>query len=707
MKILMLIDKLSVGGAESHLITLSRALVREGHTVHVFAEQGVWTKEAEAAGAVCLFPAAPLTGKGFALSAVPTALHLRRLVYHGGYDILHAHTRRTAFLLRLVGRRPFCARVVTCHAKFSPRYRRLCYWGEGTVAVSDDLRAHLSRTFALPSRRICVIPNGIDTARFSPAGRTPATDVLRITFASRLDGDCSKAARLLLSLCEGWRELLAARGKRLCVTVVGGGEAYAPLRKLADEINQRAGEPLVHMAGRVDDPAPIFRATDLFVGVSRAAIEALCCGATVLLAGDEGMAGVLTADNFDRLFQSNFCCRGEAALSREGLDAAFTSFWEDDAANREQKAGDLRKMAAARLGDERMAADTEAVYRRTLRRHRPRSWLIAGYAGCGNLGDDAILRRLIARLEAQDANASIAATVRHPSDPRHRFSGAALIDRRSPVALLGAIWRSDALLMGGGCLLQNCSAHGGRSLLYYLSLAWVARLLRRPVLWVAAGIGPLGGRLSRRLVGRTLRRAAYISVRDSASRRLVLSLGVPPARVRCEADPVLSLTPAPKVDALAFLEAHLPQNAGGGRYLCVAPRRGCLDESNFARALARLHEQEGVYPLFLAFDREEDAPVCDRLMAACGRGTRLPCEDEAVLAALLSLPCVVGMAAGRLHALILAHVGGAPAIALVDGGCDGKVAGFASSVGFDTLSKGATEGEIWGVLRGIFNRRDE
>jgi polysaccharide pyruvyl transferase CsaB len=706
MKILMLIDRLCVGGAESHVITLTRALVKQGHNVHIFAEQGAWTKTAKAAGAVCHFPPAPLTGKGFAVTALPNALYLRRMIDRGGYDILHAHTRRTAFLLRLVGRRPFCARVVTCHARFAPRYRRLCYWGEGTVAVSEDLKAHLTRVFSLPSQRICVISNGIDTGHFFAAGRVEKPHTVRLTFASRLDEDCSTAARLILSLCEKWRDVLLARGMRLSVTIVGGGEAYGALCREAAGINERAGEELVHMVGALDDPAPIFRQTDLFVGVSRAALEALFCGATVLLSGDEGMAGLLTRDNFDRLAMGNFCCRGEEALTREGLNAAFLAFLDTTKAERDAQSEQLRAMAADRLGADRMGRSTEAVYRRWLRSHLPQKWLIAGYAGCGNLGDDAIARCLIDRLVAKDPAAGVSLTVRDPADPRHRFEGATLIDRRSPTALLRAIWQSDALLLGGGCLLQNCSKHGGRSLLYYLSLAWLARLFRRPVLLVAAGIGPLKGGLSRHFVGRALRRTAYLSVRDAASRRLALSLGVSPSRIHSEADPVLSLTPAPQEAAVAFLNGHLPPEAGGRRYLCIVPRPGCMDEAVFARILRRLYEKEGIYPLFLAFDRAEDTPVCDRLIAACGVGCRIPSEDEALVAALFGLPEVVGVAAGRLHALIVAHVAGKAAVALIGNGCDGKVTGFARSVGGGILRPKMNVEDIECTLSRLWKEED-
>jgi hypothetical protein len=148
---------------------------------------------------------------------------------------------------------------------------------------------------------------------------------------------------------------------------------------------------------------------------------------------------------------------------------------------------------------------------------------------------------------------------------------------------------------------------------------------------------------------------------------------------------VLSLAPASKEAGKAFLERHLPAGARGKRYLCIAPRAGCIDEQALALALRHLHLKEGIYPLFFAFDHQEDASICEGLIASCGIGCRFPTDDEALVAALFSLDEVVGVAAGRLHALILSQVGGKAGVAMIGDGHDDKVAGFARSVGGEIL----------------------
>lgn len=701
MKVLLLIDALTPGGAETHVVTLARSLASGGHTVSVLSDGGALEGRLICAGVRCLHPPCPFGGaawQGFWRNL----RFLKRLGQEQSYDIFHAHTRRTALLLRLMGKRPFAARLVTCHARFSPRYRRLSYWGERTVAVSDDLREHLYDAFFLPKEQITIIPNGIDLDEFCPDERPKAAGATHVVFASRLDEDCSAAAFALIPIIDRLRAKYD-----VTLTIAGGGGCYGALSSLAKKVNARHGATIIRLTGALEQVAPLFRSADVFVGVSRAALEALGCGAAVILAGDEGFGGVLTEENFDRHFAANFCCRGEAAISEGALEQALTHLLSMPQADRSRLVGALRERIAECCDARAMAKATEEVYRKALCDHLPRRVLIGGYAGCGNLGDDAILRCLIDRARREFPSISLCATVADPKSAQAQFEGIDLIRRTSLPSLWREMGRADAFVLGGGCLLQNCSAHGNRSLAYYLGLLTLARLRRRPVLLIANGIGPLEGRLPRWLVGRALRRAARISVRDEQSRRLLISLGLSEGAVRLEDDPVLSLRPADKGVAAHVLSLHLPPEASGKALIAVAPRPNEVQEAALVGALRSLWKTRGVYPLLFAFDKAQDAPLCERIRAAVGAGSILPCEDERMIAALFAHERVGAVISGRLHALILSHVAKKEAVALCCDARDGKVSEFAASVGQAVLPLPSTAEDILRSLDGIINRQDE
>lgn len=736
MKILLLIDALSPGGAETHVLTLANALIARGHSVTVLSDGGALERAEPNSDLRFLHPPAPFGSRiCFALGNLSFLCRLQRAER---FDVLHAHTRKTAFLLRLfavlfrprlselAARLPYrkaalrrCLSpllVVTCHAKFRPRWRKLSFWGERTVAVSRDLAHHLTDTFGVSEARIDVVENGVDTARFCPV-KQALSDVIHIVFASRLDKDCSAGARLLLDLFADWKHRAAARGKELRLTLVGGGDCFDDLSRKAETVNRTLGKRDVVLPGAIGDVERVLNAADLFVGVSRAAMEAMCCGLPVILAGDEGFGGLLMPGEFDRLAEGNFCCRGESPLTKQGLDAAFDRWLGMSDGQRRELADALCRRSRARYDGDRMAEATEAVYRRATAARPPLRALVVGYAGCQNLGDDTILRRLIDRWQnrpaplfpaAEDSptlpvRLTLVATVRDPVVCRTAFSGIRLIRRGRPWTLWRAIGRADAVIFGGGCLLQTCSRHGRRSLAYYLALMLVARLRGRPFHLVANGIGPLRNGVCRLATRLVLSLAAGISVRDGRSRRLLLSLGIQADKVKEQSDPALSLSPPTEQECAAVAARLLNEQAKlAKKLLCVVPKAmpdAMLDR--LCGELTLLWRTKGVYPLFLPFDQAADVPVCQRILSRVGVGQLIVTDDERTVLALFSHAGAV--ISGRLHGLILAFDAGVPAAALWAGGDDSKIIDFAKDAG-QAIWPGE-DGAV-GFWR-IFNRGDE
>jgi polysaccharide pyruvyl transferase CsaB len=718
MRILLLIDALDMGGAETHVITLAKGLQAAGHCVWVVSSGGRLEGQLTEGGVTALRFPASVTGAAFGLSFVRHILFLRRLHRQYGFDILHAHTRRTALMLRayrlcerlfpsrspldkqrsLPYRRRAARRlgapalVVTAHAKFTPRYRRLSYWGDTTIAVSQDLKSHVAQAFFVPRERVTVIPNGIDERVFYPAPVPDKTreNTVSIVFASRLDGDCSAVAEALIRLAPRLAHAARERAKRLSVTVIGGGDQYTALKRQTDRLGALYGDGLVHMVGATDCPAEHFRRADIFVGVSRAALEAMACGCMVILAGNEGYGGLVTEQNFDALAKQNFCARGKNALVGAVLCDAL--YWQIlqlfNMPVQRQKAlsGALVHRVHREFSAARMCERTLEVYGQTLNGRRRLNVLIGGYAGCGNLGDDAILRCLIRRWHHQAAPVSLAVSNTTAVATEATLSLTALSGGWTPFSIpcvsrthwfrvLRALLRSDAFVLGGGALLQNCSPHGARSLAYYLALLLAARLCGCPFSLVANGAGPIEGRLSRALTARILRMARGISVRDEQSRALLIQMGLAPDRIAIEPDPVLSLCPDRGAARRLLCAQSIPE-----RFICIFPRPTFPQTLRaLTEAIRRLWQERGIYPLFFALDRQKDTSLCCQMIQSLGVGALLPCKCEQTVAGVLAQSR--GVVSLRLHGLILAGAANAPAVCIPYSAEDEKTVNFARSAG--------------------------
>lgn len=275
--------------------------------------------------------------------------------------------------------------------------------------------------------------------------------------------------------------------------------------------------------------------------------------------------------------------------------------------------------------------------------------LLSGYYGFGNLGDEALLQGLAHGLRARgfavDALSGDPAATRalHGVDARHRYR-----------SLLSAVLRADAIVSGGGGLLQDRTSR--RSLDYYLGVLELARWTGRRRLVYAQSIGPLSAGGARR-VARALR-GVPVAVRDGASQELLAALGVAAERV---GDPALLLDPP----------APAAGGAPQGRPVLLIPRAG-QDDLNLALegAGARLRAAGVGVAVLPLHPREDDAPA-SRLHAALpgAQAWRAGTPDEA-LARIAASRYVLS---ARLHGAILAAVAGIGFAGLV---YDPKVAGF-------------------------------
>lgn len=662
MKILILTDRLNVGGAETHVALLARALVDAGHEVCVVSSGGREAEKLKKCGIshICM----PL-GTHSPLRLPMLRRQIRKLIKGGGFDIAHAHARIPAVLIHGV-RRLGCAEIVTVHAKFRTGFLRrlLSYWGEESIAVSEDLRAYLHDVYQIPMQRIHVIPNGIDLSLFSPSSQKEPSAAFQILFASRLDADCSLGAELLCEIAPR----LAKEVPNLCITVAGGGKKMPEIAERAEKINREVGFCCVSVVGAIEDMPSLLQKQDVFVGVSRAALEAVACGCSVILCGNEGYGGILREENFWEASLSNFCAREKEAPEAQRLLQDLLLLAHSPAL-REESAATCRALLKKEYDAQSVCQQTLAVYQKN--KHVPPRATVAigGYFGCGNLGDDAILQAFLEYTRTHYPDMRVLALTKHPHKDARRF-GVACYNRKNPFAVATAFWRADVFLCGGGSLLQN--ATGKLSLYYYLGMLRLSKLCGALPILYAAGIGPLQGKCAHRSVQKTLARCAYISLRDADSLRFLCTQGVDSAKLHLGADAALLLPLPPVFRTYAILKRiDVAQNR---QYLCVSLKARGHTASTLRTLLAALRilcQREDLLPLFLPLDRSDRAINED---AARRLGGKCFYADEAsdVTALLRGAKLLISM---RLHALILATAVSLPSVGIPTAG-DQKIPSF-------------------------------
>ena len=304
MNILLCGASMGIGGAETHLLSLAVELSKRGHRVTVASERGELCEELKRAEV--RFIRVPLSRSDVS-SITRSYKIMKKILSRWKFDVVHAHSRLSALIVSEIRRREGLSFrfIVTAHAKYktSKALRYLSVWGDRCIAVSRDVKEHLTRNYKVDPKRITVIPNGIDTEKFHPAHKGGKHSIL---FVSRLDNDCSRGARLLCEIAPA----LARRFPGVSITVAGEGDDFENVLALAKKANSRIGRECVSLVGKCTDMPALMAKHSLVVGVSRVALEAMAMEKQVVLFGNEGALGLFDDKKLDLAVNTNFTCRG-------------------------------------------------------------------------------------------------------------------------------------------------------------------------------------------------------------------------------------------------------------------------------------------------------------------------------------------------------------------------------------------------------------
>ncbi len=312
-----------------------------------------------------------------------------------------------------------------------------------------------------------------------------------------------------------------------------------------------------------------------------------------------------------------------------------------------------------------------------------RKLLLAGYIGCGNLGDDAMA---IGFMEAAHKEYDFSVMSGNPESTYNQYRVHS-IPRRDMAAVDKAIDECDALVFPGGSIFQDVTSV--RSVAYYSQLVKKAKAKRKRVLLLGQGVGPLNRFFGKRLAAAAFKAADAITVRDPASAAAIKALGVN-RPVKVTADCAFLL---PKSNGSGE-SANF--GVGGMKTIGLAPRpygkRG--EVAALFGELARLIYKANYVPVLIEMDRNEDGPLIQEISNS--QGGKIPdmrkmTSPMQVQERIARMDAVIAM---RLHAGILAATAGVPPMMV---SYDPKVDGFARQLGLGNAVpfKGANPDRIF------------
>ena len=671
--ILLSLMQLNIGGAETHVVELAKELKRKGFNIIVTSNGGVYVKELEEAG--IKHYRVPLQNKN-PLNMLKAASLLKRIIKEEKIDLVHSHARIPSFILGKLHKRMKFPFVTTAHWVFNTGYglKYITDWGEKTVAVSEDIKTYLMDNYHVPAGDINVTINGIDTERFSPD--TDKTEVMRelgisenetvITYVSRLDESRSLVAKQLIEVIPDIDKAV----DKLRVIVVGSGDDFENVKNMAEKVNRQLGRDVIVLTGARTDINKLIAPCKLFVGVSRAALEAMAAEKPVIIAGNEGYIGLFDESKLQVGIDTNFCCRGCEMSSGELLKRDILEFFEMSPVKQDMLGTYGRDLIKKEYSVSRMADDSIKVYDWALQKNR--EILISGYYGFKNSGDDALLAAIIQDLKRYKESPNIVVLSANPAETREIYRVKA-INRFNLLKILKHMKNAEMLISGGGTLIQDRTST--KSLMYYLAVISLALKKHLKVMLYSNGIGPLEKPNNIKKTRKILDRVDLITLRDERSLNTLKEIGVENKNVIVTADPALELDIADEARGRDILKrAGVPE---GKKLLGVSVRRWKTTDSEFEDNIAWVcdyaSECYGFHTVLLPMQTSRDMASLQNIKRAMKHDATIideRCNVGDTMSVMKCFDLCIGM---RLHTLIYAVINSIPLIGLV---YDPKISSF-------------------------------
>jgi len=670
--VLLALMQLVIGGAETHVVELAKELKRQGMNVIVASNGGVYVKELEEAG--IKHYDVPLHNKK-PQNMYIAKKRLKKIIVDEKIDIVHSHARIPSFILNKLYKKMHFPFVTTAHWVFNTKYglKYITPWGEKVVAVSEDIKKYLIDNYKIPNNDIRVTINGIDTEKFSPD--TDLTLIKNefniaenenvIVYVSRLDESRSMVAKQLISIVPQIEKNI----ENLRVIVVGGGDDFNAVKQLKEKVNKDLGRECVTLTGPRTDINKFAALGKLFVGVSRAALEAMAAQKPVVIAGNEGYIGLFDETKLEVGINTNFCCRGCEESSAELLKADILKFFAMSS-EQQQALGDYgRELIKKDYSVERMALDTMKVYEWALSKNK--EILISGYYGFKNNGDDALLEAIIRDINKHKESPNIVVLSADPKETFENYSVRA-INRLNPFEIFKHMKKAELLISGGGTLIQDRTS--SKSLWYYLYVIKSALANNVKVMLYSNGIGPLEKASNKVKARDVLNKVNMITLRDNMSLDELRDIGVTNPNAIVTADPAFNLGVVGTQTGKQILEkAGIPTDR---KLIGVSVRKlGMSDNSEaiLAKVIDAVAQKYNLYPVFIPMQEAKDTPVSRSIMSKMksdsGIVTNIRNVDD-MISVVANMHLCIGM---RLHLLTYSAINAVPVIGIV---CDPKIKGF-------------------------------
>lgn len=713
MKIVHLIGGGDIGGAKTHILYLLKELSRHVEVKLICLRPGANADEARALGIDVT-----IVKSGNILADIRK---VSDIIIKGGYDIVHSHGAKANIFSLAARHRVGVPTVTTVHSDYRLDYmhslpKRMTIglfnsialrFMHNYIAVSSNFREMLIVRNFNPMG-IYVLYNGID---FS----TPSVNYSRQKLISKYNLNIKDddiivgiAARLYpvksIDTIVLAARLVKDHSKKVKFIIAGDGEDRKQLEALTASLDLT---DTVFFPGWLTDPNELMSSIDISVltSISESFSYSILEGArfkkATISTNVGGIPDLIDSGTNGYLFEPG---------DHRHFAQLIIELSEDE--NKRTAMGEkLYEKALRYFSSESMAKTQMDIYDKILARQSAEiavkkhyDAIISGYYGFRNIGDDALLMSIIKDLKVFKPDIKLLILSKIPIVTSRDFQVDS-INRVNMLRVFQAMKISKVFIYGGGNLLQDNTST--RSLLFYLSMVWLAKKLKMKVMFYANGIGPLKKGLSRMLTKKIMNKVDVITLREQLSFTELEHMEIGKPRILLTADAALTVT-----DSCSASDEDILQHLGIqkdtpllGISLRKYPGHEKFEHEKYEAVIAKVADHMaaayGAFPVLIPMQHPDDLPILENVAAKMHHKCCIVKEKLNVFqtySLISKMYVILGM---RLHALVFSAVAAVPMVGLV---YDPKIQGFLDCINqpsagdvrlleFDNLEKLA--GQVW------------
>lgn len=299
LNILQIYDYMKLGGAETHIITLSRALMDRGHNVYIAGSFGPAVNAVKGENIPFLEIDPPEENK-----LLENAWKIVEIIDYYNIDVIHVHPFQSQNVVALVNILRDIPVVTTIHGSYlTPSVEKLeCFYNNFIFVSQESLDFHLEE--GLLNKKNCyVVPNCVKIEA-NEISLHSKKDSLQIAYISRIDTDKLPSIVFFVECVEQLTKQMDIQ-----VEIIGSGNQFSYLKDLIDKINRNSSKEVINLINGSDNINQHITKSDIVVGVGRVILEALALGKIPICIGNNNYVGIVNAKTLKKISNVNFTDR--------------------------------------------------------------------------------------------------------------------------------------------------------------------------------------------------------------------------------------------------------------------------------------------------------------------------------------------------------------------------------------------------------------